>query len=168
MIQRLSPARAVLVVVGLCGSVQGVAAASSDAFSVLLAMAQKARATCLEQGYPTTVTAVGLDGQAIVVLRSDGAPIHSIENSFDKAYTIMTLGALEQSESMTALAAKYKQQPAITYGLPADPLPHVAFGLGSVLVRLNGRPVAGLGVSGSVNGVIDESCAAKGAEVGGH
>jgi uncharacterized protein GlcG (DUF336 family) len=135
------------------------AAADITAFT---AMAERARATCAARGFPTTVSIVGMDGQPIVVLRSDNAPIHTVQNSFDKAYTVMTLGPLKRVETTSELAAAYRQQPGISYALAAQPLPHITFSAGAVLVRLHGQVVGGLGVSGSDGGDIDEACARAG------
>ena len=51
------------------------------------------------KGFATTFTIVGMDGQTIVVLPSNGAPIHTIQNSFNKAYRVMTLGPLMHAET---------------------------------------------------------------------
>lgn len=144
------------------GAVLAAPAASAADVTVLAAMAEKARASCAAKGFATTVSVVGTDGQPIVVLRSDGAPIHTVQNSFDKAYTVMTLGPVKKLESSSALAEAFRQQPPTSFGLAMQALPHITFNAGAVLVRLDGRVVGGLGVSGSDGGDIDEACARAG------
>jgi uncharacterized protein GlcG (DUF336 family) len=159
-----------LVCVGLaafapCASAYGATAAPiQDDVSLLLKMAEQARESCMVKGFATTVTIVGTDGQTIVVLRSDGAPIHTIQNSFNKAYTVMTLGPLMHADSTSALARMYSVKPSVSYALPMEPLPHISFSAGAVLIHLKGRLIGGLGVSGSNSGDTDEACASEGAE----
>ena len=135
---------------------------AADRVTVLAEMAERARAACEAKGFPVTVSIVGTDGQPVVVLRSDGAPIHTVLNSFDKAYTIMTLGPLKHIESGAALATAYEHRPAVSYDIPQDHLPHIVFSAGAVLLKMDGRLVGGLGVSGSDGGDIDEGCARVG------
>src|SRR5262245_20116404 len=55
-----------------------------------LTIATTAADTCKGQGYRISVTVVGREGQALVVLRGDGASPHTVENSRRKAYTART------------------------------------------------------------------------------
>jgi uncharacterized protein GlcG (DUF336 family) len=153
-----------LAVLGLLSLSSALPCAAEDLtasdLDLLLKMAVKARDVCLAKGYPTTVSVVTNDGQPAVVLRTPGAPIHTIQNSFNKAYTVMTLGPIENQDSSSGLAAQYKT--STTFGLAPEPLAHMSFSGGGVLVRLHGQPVGGLAISGSPNGTVDESCARAG------
>ena len=41
---------------------------------------------CAQKGYTVTAVVVDLDGVRQAVLRGDGAPIHTLDNAFYKAY----------------------------------------------------------------------------------
>ena len=49
---------------------------------------------CAQHGYQVTATVVDMDGKPGVALRGDRATIHTAESSFDKAYTVVTLGPI--------------------------------------------------------------------------
>jgi uncharacterized protein GlcG (DUF336 family) len=66
--------------------------------SLLLKKAEQARESCMVKSFATTFTIVGMDGQTIVELPSNGAPIHTIQNSFNKAHRVMTLGPLMHAD----------------------------------------------------------------------
>ena len=55
----------------------------------------EAVASCAQKGYTVTAVVVDLDGVRQAVLRGNGAPIHSLDNAFYKAYSAasLTLGA---------------------------------------------------------------------------
>ena len=43
-------------------------------------------AVCAQKGYPVVAIVVDLDGVRQAMLRGDGAPIHSVDNAFYKAW----------------------------------------------------------------------------------
>jgi uncharacterized protein GlcG (DUF336 family) len=47
---------------------------------------------CAPNGYLVSATVVNMDGVPQVALRGDGATIHTGESSFEKAFTVVTLG----------------------------------------------------------------------------
>ena len=49
-------------------------------------------AQCARNGYKVVAVVVDLDGVRQALLRGDGAPIHSMDNAYCKAYTIASLG----------------------------------------------------------------------------
>jgi uncharacterized protein GlcG (DUF336 family) len=60
--------------------------------TLALEAATEAVRVCAEHGYLVTATAVDMDGVPQVALRGDGATVHTAESSFEKAFTVVTLG----------------------------------------------------------------------------
>ena len=114
-------------------------------------------AICAKQGHKVWAVVVNLDGVRQAVLRGDGAPIHSQDNAYYKAYTAasLTLGRNESStKELAARAAK-----AAPSTVPYTPLPNVTFGVGGVTIRAGGTAIGAIGVSGAPGGQFDEDCA---------
>ena len=114
-------------------------------------------AICASRGYKVWAVIVNLDGVRQAVLRGDGAPIHSQDNAYYKAYSAasLTLGRNEGStKEVAARAAK-----AAPSTVPYTPLPNVTFGVGGVTIRAGGTAIGAIGVSGAPGGQFDEDCA---------
>jgi uncharacterized protein GlcG (DUF336 family) len=64
--------------------------------TLALEAATEATRACARHGYlvSATVVDVDMDGVPQVALRGDGATIHTGESSFEKAYTVVTLGPI--------------------------------------------------------------------------
>src|SRR5947207_15599093 len=56
-------------------------------------------AQCAKNGYKVVAVVVDLDGLRQAVLRGDGAPIHSMDNAFYKAYTLASMGSARKETS---------------------------------------------------------------------
>jgi uncharacterized protein GlcG (DUF336 family) len=48
-------------------------------------------ANCAQKGYAVTAAVVDLDGVRQAILRGDGAPIHTLDNAYYKAYSSASL-----------------------------------------------------------------------------
>lgn len=110
--------------------------------------------TCQGQNLPfVTVALVDRFGTVQALLRGDNAAEHTIEAAKAKAYTAAAFGA------PTSELAK-----RITGNGPglAD-LPGTLFLPGGVPLKVKGVSVAGIGVGGAPDGMLDEKCAAAGA-----
>src|SRR4051812_8066950 len=59
-------------------------------------------AACAQKGYPVVAVVVDLDGVRQAVLRGDGAPIHSMDNAYYKAYTVASVGLVRKEDSTKA------------------------------------------------------------------
>src|SRR5689334_6087723 len=61
-------------------------------------------ANCATRNYHVTAIVVDLDGVRQALLRGNGAPIHTLDNAFYKAYSAasLTLGRKEESTKMVA------------------------------------------------------------------
>ncbi|HSE48740.1 MAG TPA: heme-binding protein [Terriglobales bacterium] len=130
------------------------------AWSVEAAMA--AVDDCRAKGQNVSASVVGADGIRQVVIRGDGASPHTVENSFNKGYTMITLGPIQKKDSTGEIAAAMTRSPATSTTMPAASLPGLTFTPGGVAVKVDGVIIAGLGVSGAPSGDIDEGCARAG------
>ncbi len=114
-------------------------------------------AICAKQGHKVWAVVVNLDGVRQAVLRGDGAPIHSQDNAFFKAYSTasLTLGRNENSSKEVA----DRMAKAAPTTVPQTPLPNVTYAVGGVVIRAGGQAIGAIGVSGAPGGALDEACA---------
>jgi uncharacterized protein GlcG (DUF336 family) len=114
-------------------------------------------AECARKGYKVVAVVVDLDGVRQALLRGDGAPIHSMDNAYYKAYTVASLGLGRKEESTKAIADRMAK--AAPSNVPQTQLPNVTFAQGAIAIMANGNIIGGLGVSGAPGGQFDEACA---------
>src|SRR5262245_11446471 len=114
-------------------------------------------AICAKRGYAVVAVVVDLDGVRQALLRGDGAPIHSVDNAFYKAYSAASLTLARKEDSTKAVAERMGKNPAST--VPSTPLPNVTFAVGGVAIKVGGATIGGLGVSGAPGGQLDDDCA---------
>ena len=114
-------------------------------------------ANCAQKGYKVVAVVVDLDGVRQAVLRGDGAPIHSMDNAYYKAYTIASLGLSRKEETTKAIADRMAKNPPSN--VPQTPLPNVTYAQGALAIMAGGNTIGGLGVSGAPGGQFDEECA---------
>jgi uncharacterized protein GlcG (DUF336 family) len=114
-------------------------------------------AICAGRGYKVWAVVVNLDGVRQAVLRGDGAPIHSQDNAYYKAYSAASL-TLGRNEGSTKEVADRMAKAAATT-VPQTPLPNVTYGVGGVTIRAGGQAIGAIGVSGAPGGGLDEACA---------
>lgn len=124
------------------------AGASADAVSAALAKCQAEKLPFV------TVALVDRFGTVQALLRGDNAAEHTIEAARQKAYTAAAFGT-PTSELSRRINGN---GPSI-----AD-LPGTLFLAGGVPLKVNGVSVAGIGVGGAPDGMLDEACATAGAE----
>jgi len=91
------------------------------------------------------------------VLRGNGAPIHTLDNAFYKAYSAASLTLARREDSTKAVADRMAKAPATT--VPATPLPNVTYAVGGAAIVAGGHTIGGIGVSGAPGGQFDEECA---------
>lgn len=121
--------------------------------------------TCSREGYGVTATVVNAEGMIVAQLRGDSATPHTLENSFNKAYTAITLGPIQKVDSTAKIFQLMKSNPGFgTWPLPPAPIRGFTFNPGGLVLYSDGQLVGGIGVSGAPAGNIDESCAIKGRE----
>ena len=111
-------------------------------------------AQCAQKGYTVTAVVVDLDGVRQAVLRGNGAPIHTLDNAFYKAYSAASLTLARKEDSTKAVADRMAKNAPTT--VPQTPLPTVTYAVGGVTIMAGGKAI---GVSGAPGGQFDEECA---------
>ena len=114
-------------------------------------------AICAQKGYPVVAVVVDLDGVRQALLRGNGAPIHSVDNAYYKAYTVASLALSRKEETTKAIADRMAKAAPTT--VPQTPLPNVTYAQGGVAIMAGGATIGGIGVSGAPGGNFDEECA---------
>ncbi len=114
-------------------------------------------ATCAQKGYAVTAVVVDLDGVRQALLRGNGAPIHTLDNAFFKAYSAASLTLGRKEDSTKAVAERMAKNPPTT--VPQTPLPNVTYAVGGVTIMAGGKAIGALGVSGAPGGQFDDECA---------
>ena len=117
-------------------------------------------AECAKKGYSVVAVVVDLDGVRQAMLRGNGAPIHSLDNAFYKAYSSASLTLGRKEESTKVIAERMAKNAPTT--VPQTPLPNVTYGVGGVAIMAGGNIIGGIGVSGAPGGQFDEECARAG------
>src|SRR3978361_1321754 len=76
---------------------------------------------CAQKGYKVVAVVVNHEGGRRAVLRGAGAPVHSLDNAYYKAYTIASMGPARNEESTKQIADRLAKAP--TSPRPGLPLP---------------------------------------------
>ena len=114
-------------------------------------------AICAKQGYKVWAVVVNLDGVRLALLRGDGAPMHSQDNAYYKAYSAASI-TLGRNEGSTKEVAD-RMAKAAPSSVPFTQLPNVTYGQGGLTIKAGGQVISGIGVSGAPGGQFDEACA---------
>ncbi len=114
-------------------------------------------AACAQKGYTVTAVVVDLEGVRQAVLRGNGAPIHTLDNAFYKAYSAASLTLARKGNSTKEVADRMAKNPATT--IPQTPLPNVTYAVGGVTIKAGETAIGAIGVSGAPGGQFDEECA---------
>ena len=150
---------AALLMLSLAASANAQGLINTQKLSAALAneLVGESVADCAKKGYKVVAVVVDLDGVRQAVLRGDGAPIHSVDNAYYKAYTIASLGLSRKEETTKQIADRMAKAPPTT--VPQTPLPNVTYAQGAIAIMAGGNTIGGLGVSGAPGGQFDEECA---------
>ena len=100
---------------------------------------------------------VTIDGTRQAVLRGDGAPVHTLDSAYAKAYTAASLAPVRKEDSTKAIFERLSKNPSTTASL--GNLPNVTFTPGGVTIMAAGKPIGGIGVGGAPGGNFDDDCA---------
>ena len=125
-----------------------------------LEIATAALANCRTHGTPVTITVLDHAGRTKVVVRDDGANLHSSEHSLRKAYTALTYGMP---------SGAYGKRAASNPG-SAGPLhlANITTAAGGLPIRAGNTVIGAIGISGTPGdkggGATDEGCAKAGIE----
>jgi uncharacterized protein GlcG (DUF336 family) len=126
-----------------------------------LEAATEAVRVCALKGYWVTATVVDMDGVPQVALRGDGATVHTAESSFEKAFTVVTLGPEFSFDTSGAFYELTKTNP---FAPRLATVRHVMALPGAVAFHAKGAIVAALGVGGAPGGDKDEVCSHAGVD----
>jgi len=114
-------------------------------------------ANCAKNGYKVVAVVVDLDGVRQALLRGDGAPVHTLDSAFAKAYTAASLVPVRKEKSTKELFERVSKNPSTTASL--GNLPNVTFTPGGITIFASDEPIGGIGVGGAPGGNFDHDCA---------
>lgn len=117
-------------------------------FSMALTIAQGTLEACQARTYAVSAVVLDRGGRVMVILRNDGAGLHTIENARRKAYTALTfkMPSKEFVEQMKTRAVRVQQ--THLSGVIAIP--------GGVPIKLGKDVIGAVGASGSPG--VDDEC----------
>jgi uncharacterized protein GlcG (DUF336 family) len=156
----LTASAAVLACIGfgpLAANAQGLVTIQKLSAALANQLVGESVAECAKKNYAVTAAVVDLDGVRQAVLRGDGAPIHTLDNAYYKAYSSASLTLGRKEESTKAVAERMAKNPPST--VPQTPLPNVTYAVGGVAIMAGNNIIGGIGVSGAPGGQFDEECA---------
>lgn len=142
---------------GIAAHAQGLITTHKISAALANELVGESVAECARKGYKVVAVVVDLDGVRQALLRGDGAPIHSMDNAYYKAYTIASLGLGRKEESTKQIQDRMAKAAPTT--VPQTQLPNVTYAQGAIAIMVNGETIGGLGVSGAPGGQFDEACA---------
>jgi uncharacterized protein GlcG (DUF336 family) len=118
----------------------------------------EAVAACAKNNYAVSAIVVDLDGVRQAMLRGNGAPVHTLDSAYAKAYTAASLAPVRGETSTRQIFERIAKQPGLTTTSLAG-LPNVTFTPGGVTIVANDKPIGGIGVGGAPGGNFDDDCA---------
>ena len=142
---------------GMTAHAQGLITTQKLSAALANELVGESVAECARKGYKVVAVVVDLDGVRQALLRGDGAPIHSMDNAYYKAYTVASLGLGRKEESTKQMADRMAK--AAPSNVPQTQLPNVTYAQGAIAIMAGGNTIGGLGVSGAPGGNLDEDCA---------
>src|SRR6185436_13749238 len=147
----------VLAGIATASQAQGLVSMQKLSAALVNELVGESVAQCALKGYTVTAVVVDLDGVRQAMLRGNGAPIHTLDNAFYKAYSAASLTLARKEDSTKAVADRMARSPATT--VPQTPLPNVTYGVGGVTIIAGGTAIGGIAVSRAPGGQFDEQCA---------
>jgi uncharacterized protein GlcG (DUF336 family) len=145
--------------VGLATAAHAQGTITTHRLSAMLAheAAGEAVAACAKNGYAVTAIVVDINGVRQAVLRGDGAPVHTLDSAYAKAYTAASLVPVRKETSTKELFERVSKNPSTTASL--GNLPNITFTPGGITLMLDKEPIGGIGVGGAPGGNFDDECA---------
>jgi uncharacterized protein GlcG (DUF336 family) len=126
-----------------------------------ITVAQAALAKCKADGYNVTVMIMDQDYGTRLVLRSDAAATRTVEIARRKAYTVVKMGMNSGEFGKSVPAPVSPPSPgSMPPGVNGDD--NLITFAGGKQIKLNGRLVGAISVSGAPGGEKDEACADAG------
>ena len=124
----------------------------------------EAVATCAKQGYAVSAVVIDFDAVAVAMLRGDGAPVHTIEASREKAYAAVSFAPifkLDSSGGAADLVARINNA-APPGTIPFQAPEHMIVRAGGLAIKMGDEIVGAIGVGGAPGAALDENCARAG------
>src|SRR3982751_4470746 len=120
--------------VAIAGAAQAQGVVTTHKISAALAneLVGDSVAQCAKNGYKCVAVVVDLDGLRQAVLRGDGAPIHSMDNAFYKAYTLASMGSARKETSTKQIQDRMGKAPPST--VPGFRLPNITYAQGALSI----------------------------------
>jgi uncharacterized protein GlcG (DUF336 family) len=153
----VAAALTVLVLAPTASTAQGLVTSQKLSAPLANELVGETVAACAAKGYTVTAVVVDLDGVRQALLRGNGAPIHTLDNAFYKAYSAASLTLSRKENSTKEVADRVGKNPPST--VPQTPLPNVTYAVGGVAIKAGETTIGGIGVSGAPGGQFDEECA---------
>ena len=150
---------ALIAALAASGTLQAQGLITTHKISAALAneLVGESVAQCAKNGYKVVAVVVDLDGVRQAVLRGDGAPVHTLDSAYAKAYTAASLAPVRKEDSTKAIFERISKNPSTTASL--GNLPNVTFTPGGVTILAGSEPIGGIGVGGAPGGNFDDECA---------
>ena len=82
----------------------------------------EAVAVCAKAGYSVTAIIVDNEGVRQAVLRGDGAPVHTLDSAYAKAYTAASLAPVRKEGSTKEIFERISKNPSTTASLGNLPM----------------------------------------------
>jgi uncharacterized protein GlcG (DUF336 family) len=126
--------------------------------------ASVAVSTCAKQGHAVSATVMDVDAVTIAQLRGDGAPVHTVEASWQKAYAAASFAPVFGQDSGSGVAgviARYSAA-APPGTLPFQTPEHMIVRAGGITIKLGAEVMGAIGVGGAPSAQADEACARAG------
>ena len=114
-------------------------------------------AACARQGFGVSAVVIDRDGVRQAVLRGDDAEVGTLDGSYDKAFTALTLA--HDADSSRAVAERLLKSPELAQ---LGKLPHVVLVGGGLTISVGKEMIAAIGVGGATGNNGDETCARAG------
>src|SRR5262245_27619072 len=96
--QTVLSATLALTLAAMAGEASGQGLIKANRLSATRALEAVGEAVsqCAKSGYAVTAIVVDIDGVRQVVLRGDGAPVHTLDSAYAKAYTAASLAPVRK------------------------------------------------------------------------
>lgn len=145
--------------VGLSAAAEAQGVLTTHRLSAVLAQEAvgEAVAACAKNGYAVTAIIVDINGVRQAMLRGDGAPVHTLDSAYAKAYTAASLVPVRKETSTKELFERISKNPSTTASL--GNLPNITFTPGGVTLMIDKEAIGGIGVGGAPGGNFDDDCA---------
>ena len=159
-----------VVLLATCGAAPGSPAFAqmlpTHRLSAALALEAvgEAVAACASQGYAASATIIDADAVVVAALRGDGAPVHTIEASREKAYAAASFAPIFKLDSSGAAADLVAR---VNNAAPPGTIPfqtpeHMIVRAGGLAIKMGDEILGAIGVGGAPGANFDENCARAG------